>query len=479
VVAGAAAAVTAVSPTAWSCPFCTAQALTLGQEIGAADTALLARLVSGPKSTLVKPGTDQAGGEIEKSKFEVFQVLKGEKHLSGAKTVEAVYFGQAAAGSIFLLVGFDAPRLNWSSPIALTERSAKYVSEVLKLPEKGVDRIAFFQDYLEDKEDLLARDAYDEFARTPFSVVAELRPRMKHDRIVEWIKNPEVPTSRRRLYLTLLSVCGGKEDLPMLEGMLKASDRQSKAALDALVSCYMMLKGPEAMPLIDELFMNNPKADYADTYSAIMAIRFQGEEGKAVPRQRLLVSLRHVLKRPQLADMVIPDLARWEDWSVMDELVALFEKSDNDSSWVRVPIVNYFRACPKPEAQDCLKRLAKIDPDTVNRASTLFPFAGAQPAPPTADDKKARDAKKAEEPNKSSDGQRSKQEGAAAPPGSSSKASGEGESGRPGTKQPQGADFRAAPRAASAAALPPWLPIAAGGAFAALWLVRRRLAGKR
>ena len=32
-----------------------------------------------------------------------------------------------------------------------------------------------------------------------------------------------------------------------------------------------------------------------------------------------------MLDRPQLADLVIPDLARWEDWSVMDRLVELFK----------------------------------------------------------------------------------------------------------------------------------------------------------
>ena len=84
-----------------------------------------------------------------------------------------------------------------------------------------------------------------------------------------------------------------------------------------------------------------------------------------------------MLDRPQLADLVIPDLARWEDWSVMDRLVELFKNANDESSWVRVPVVNYLRACPLPKAKEQIDELAKIDPDTVKRANTFFPLAGA------------------------------------------------------------------------------------------------------
>jgi hypothetical protein len=81
-----------------------------------------------------------------------------------------------------------------------------------------------------------------------------------------------------------------------------------------------------------------------------------------------------------LADLVIPDLARWEDWSVMDRLVELFKTSDDESNWVRVPVVNYLRACPLPEAKTKLDELAKLDPETVKRANSFFPFAGTPAA---------------------------------------------------------------------------------------------------
>lgn len=65
----------------------------------------------------------------------------------------------------------------------------------------------------------------------------------------------------------------------------------------------------------------------------------------------------------------------------MDRLVRLFKDADEKTSWVRVPIINYLRACPKPEAKKYIEELKEVDPDAVKRASTFFPFGGSMGAP--------------------------------------------------------------------------------------------------
>jgi hypothetical protein len=86
-----------------------------------------------------------------------------------------------------------------------------------------------------------------------------------------------------------------------------------------------------------------------------------------------------MLERPELADLVIPDLAKWEDWAVMDRLFDLYKTANDKNSWVRVPVVNYLRACPLPKAKELLKECEKIDPAAVKRANAFFPGA---PTPP-------------------------------------------------------------------------------------------------
>ena len=68
-------------------------------------------------------------------------------------------------------MGIDPPTINWGTPIAISERGQAYVTKAMELPKDGADRLAFFQDYLEDSDEMLARDAYDEFAKTPYAGV--------------------------------------------------------------------------------------------------------------------------------------------------------------------------------------------------------------------------------------------------------------------------------------------------------------------
>ncbi len=371
------------APRLLACPFCSAVAQTFTEEIDSMDVAIVGRLVEVPPA---KESFD-AGDELPKAKFEVVEVLKGESHLVSTKPVEAVYFGSAPKGSLFLLMAVDPPNLAWSTPLALSPRAHKYLQQVVKLPrdyasstELYAQRLSFFMQHLEDEDDLLARDAYDEFARAPYAAVIALKEKMDREQLVEWIKDTDIPASRRRLYLTMLGVCGGKEDVPLLAEMLRSSDRKQKAGLDALIACYLTLQGAEGMPLIEELFLKNESADYADTYAAVMALRFHGTEADVIPKERVLEGFRLMLDRPKLADLVISDLARWEDWESMPKLVELFKNSDEKTSWVRVPVINYLRACPLPEAAERLKELEKIDPVAVRRATTFFPLGPQPPA---------------------------------------------------------------------------------------------------
>ena len=380
-VLGGAASWTVRAP---ACPFCAAVSLTFSEEIDSSQVAVVAELVSLPPREDGDAAAAANSLEVPKAKFKITRILKGRDALGDERTIDTIYFGDGAVGSKFLIMGIDPPMINWSTPIAITDRGEEYVAKAIELPKDGADRLAFFQDFLEDDDEMLARDAYDEFAKTPYAGVIALKDRMKHDQLVEWIKSPKIPVSRRRLYLTMLGVCGGEGDVPMFEELIQSKDRQTRGALDALVAAYLTLKGPDGMPLVEELFLKDKDAEYTDTYATIMALRFHGTEEKIIPRERLLEGIRLMLDRPQLADLVIPDLARWEDWSVIDRLVELFKTADDESSWVRVPVINYLRACPKPEAKTRLDELAKIDPETVKRANSFFPFAASGAAPVTS-----------------------------------------------------------------------------------------------
>ncbi|MCH8042144.1 MAG: hypothetical protein IID44_00365, partial [Planctomycetes bacterium] len=338
--------------TSVACPFCSATSLTFCEEIRASDLSVIARLVERPAPQAALSADVDV--EIVKAEFEVIEVLSGAKHLGKRKTIETTYFGRAKVGTKFLLMGIDPPTTFWSTPIAVTDRAVGYLRSAIKLPKEGSERLAFFLNHLEDKDEMLARDAYDEFAKAPYDVVQKLKSKMDHDKLLGWIKDVEVPASRRRLYLTMLGVCGSEKDIPLLEGIITAGDRQARAGFDALIGCYLTLKGESGLKLIEDRFLRsdtievvNPetgkteqqKVEYSDTYAAIQALRFHAQQGGVISKQRAVASLRLMLARTKLADLVIPDLARWGDWQSMPTLVKLFKEADPETTWVRTPVM--------------------------------------------------------------------------------------------------------------------------------------------
>ncbi len=379
ILSGALLTTAALLANAFACPFCAAVSQTFSQEIDSMDAAVIAKLVEAPEIT-----ADGAGVEAT---FEIVQILKGKEHLGDQKTIKSLYYGEGREGRQFLILGTEPESMMWSTPTLLTDRGVKYINNVIKLPETGNERYVFFQEHLEDKDEMLARDAYDEFANAPYSALHDLKPQMKHDQLVTWLKDPDIAANRRRLYFTMLGVCGTDADLPMLEKMLSSEERTDKSGLDAMIGCYLTLAGADGLPLIEKLYLANKEAEYADTYAAIMALRFHGTETDVIEKDRLLKSLHLMLDRPSLADLVIADFARWEDWSVMDKLVTLFKEADEETSWVRVPVIRYLMQCPEPEAKQHLVELEKIDPDAMKRAQTFFPFQ-SQAVPTRADGEK-------------------------------------------------------------------------------------------
>jgi hypothetical protein len=400
---------TAVGDKASGCPFCSAESQTLSEETKTADAVVLAKLVKeAPASAnAAEPNSGTA-------KFKIVEVIRSKDTLAADQEIDVVFFGDSDRNKVYLISGIGSGKIDWTTPLPLSPTAVEYTKKLGTVATSGADRLAFFQDYLENADPLLAQDAYDEFARAPYSELRDLKPRMQHDRIVKWVADPEVSPSRRRLYLTMLGVCGSKADLPLLEAMIVSDfdtmrpyleqcvrtglamggppclplwiesvnqeEKRKKLGLDALVACYLILRGPDGLGLIEERFLKNPHTEYTYIYSTIMALRFHGDENTGVvPRERLLASMRLLLANPDFADQVVLDLSRWEDWSVLDKLVAMFKESDK-ASYIRQPVVSYLTvASDQPgavgeRAKAALADLETFDPETVKQARSLMAF---------------------------------------------------------------------------------------------------------
>src|SRR3954465_15407165 len=392
-----------------ACPFCSVESQTLTEETRGADAVVLARLVkeAPPTANASDPNSGVAT-------FRIVEVLHGQELLKGAKEIGVVFFGDSNRDKTYLANGIGKDKVAWTTPLPLSPAAVEYVKKLPSVAPNGADRLVFFLDYLGHEDPLLSQDAYDEFARAPYAELRDLKPRMKHDKVVKWVTDAEVSPSRRRLYLTMLGICGSKADVPMLEPMIASDyeaarpalnalvsaaiiaggpigspiwlesiqqeERRKKLGLDALIACYLILRGPDGLELVENRFLKNPHAEYTHVYSAIMALRFHGDENTGIiPRDRLLASMRLLPNKQDFADQVVLDLSRWEDWSVLDRLVEMFKKSD-EKGYIRQPVISYLTvASDQPgdvgtRAKAAMAELEKLDPETVKTAKSLIAF---------------------------------------------------------------------------------------------------------
>lgn len=391
-----------------ACPYCDPGRATLAQTIEANDVAAIVELIQLPPDEGDDKFAPGLGEDLPKAKFRVLEVLKGAEHIKGVKTIDSVYFGDSPVGTQFLITGVDPKEITWTMPMALSKAGPEYIRDLMKLPKSGPERLTFFMNYLEDKDEILRTDAYDEFASASYDDLKALGPKMPREELLARIKNPEVTTSRRRLYLTMLGVCGKPEDIAYLESLLKSTDRKQREGLDAIIGCYLSLKGPAGLALIEELYLTNTD-NFPDTNSTLLALRI-AEESTILKKTDAAAAFRRLLDNPKLADLVIPDLARWEDWTAVDRLVELFVNADPKENWVRVPVLRYLQLCPLPEAKRQLARLEKIDPDSAKRAAAFSPLSGllskskAPAGSKSADDKQSKESDKKKESDKATAG---------------------------------------------------------------------------
>ncbi len=120
--------------------------------------------------------------------------------------------------------------------------------------------------------------------------------------------------------------------------------------VEAAIACYISLKGSAGLEEIRKKYFENRKANTSDVYLAILALRAHGQEIEQIPKAELAAALRPLLDHSEIADQVIPDLARWEDWTVLNPLVKIFKTTWSGCKCAfRSPVMSWHAHCQKPK----------------------------------------------------------------------------------------------------------------------------------
>ena len=306
----------AVSP-AMSCPFCSAPSLTLAEQISQADAVVLVQWVEGEKATEKTAG---------KTVYEIKQVTRNHKDsLKAGERITLPRYRASQVGDLFLLMGSKGVDVEWGSPLEVTETSFAYITQAPAPEVPTSKRLEYYVKFLEYSDQLMSNDAYGEFANAPYQDIVAVSEKLPREKVRQWIADPETPATRMGLYGLLIGLCGNDDDAALIEQKINEKTEDFRLGIDGLMSGYLMLKGAKGLDLIDETKLANRDIPFSETYSAMQALRFMWKyaDGR-IDKERLKESMRILLDRPELSDLVIADLARWKDWSVQDRLMTIY-----------------------------------------------------------------------------------------------------------------------------------------------------------
>lgn len=385
-----------------ACPFCSALAPTISDDLATSAAAVL---------TICESVRQDKDG-VHVHRMRVVEIIKGGPEL--AKTIIEVASidplrkielaeGELAEGELFWHVGYGEDSIQWAFPKPMSREATAYLRGLSDLPDRGtadrgMGRLAYFLRHLRHADDVIATDAYNEFADATLDEITALSDRLDRQWVISQIRDASVPVHRRRLCWTFLSQCGTAADASLFDEVLRTrrKDATFNPGMDAAIGCYLSLSGQSGLARIEKDYLANPNASYVDTFAAVGAIRVHGTELSVFPRERLADALRHVLNQPALADLVISDLARWKDWSAVDRVAELFLEATEETRFVKPAAVLYLKTCPRPAAAALLEKLRAVDAEAVQAAEASMQFYGglaAIPVPPADPDKASSGAK--------------------------------------------------------------------------------------
>jgi hypothetical protein len=374
----------ASSQVALSCPNCPAGLTSYADHIASSDAVILTEWSSAVEAT------DDASGSTT---VHVRQIVKGPTKRLSAKNIKLDRYRAGKKGDLYLVfgvIGEETSALVWNDVVEVNAASFQYILKAPAMELESSKRLSYFLNFLEFKDDLVANDAFAEFAGAEYKTLVDMAPQLPREKIRGWILDPETPAIRLGLYGTLLGLCGNRSDARVLETRIVKHEGVGAfpLGLEGVISGYLMIEGAAGLDLIDAKLLQNTETPFTEVFAAAQALRFMWIYSKKISHERLCKSMEGLLVRSEIADIVIADLARWKDWTAMDRVVKLYDQGEKPTLSTRRAVVRFLLICAKQpqgksqqaeivaeqinRAQAHLKKLRAADPEIVANAERFF-----------------------------------------------------------------------------------------------------------
>lgn len=358
----------------WACPFCGPPQSRLSERLVKNEVAVVAEWLECSPAKNVTDGSTQ---------FRVIERIHGpEGKLLFAKgdRIMLPREWRAKPGQHCMLFGRKEEELLWETPVPISHEAHQYVLKLPAFDEPVGQRLEYFFGHLESPDSLIAMDALAEFAVVPYADVAALAQKLSREKLRAWLSDEQTVPHRLGLYGMMLGLCGIAEDAALLRAKIEAPHPEYPFGLDGITFGYLLLTKADGLDVLDEIKLRPKETDRNELTAIMQALRVVWTDGgNRISRERLQQSMRLLLDHPDVANLAIVDLARWDDWSIQDRLMLLYGAKDFDDRHTRKAIVGYFFAATKAkstesklQARKNLDKLRERDPVMVKEVERHF-----------------------------------------------------------------------------------------------------------
>ncbi|MFO0978033.1 MAG: hypothetical protein U0996_16625 [Planctomycetaceae bacterium] len=289
-------------------------------------------------------GSEKAPASEEAAKPET----AGEK-IRSASLSRTVSGSPGKKASLMQKVSWEIPgAVVWADFEALSPSGAEYVQQLPSRDLPAPQRLAFFNDYLESSDPNIAVDAWAEFGGAAYADVKVVRHLFRPEKLRAWISDPLMSPERLGLYGLMLGLCGEPSDAEfLLQNQRNSNTGEFRFGGEGLMAGYLLLTGEEGLQHCREQALSASATDSL-RHAFIQSLQFfMSYEPDVLSRESICGSMREMLAVPSMRDIAITNLARWEDWSILPQLMTMYETEyANDAAGQRI-ILQYADACQK------------------------------------------------------------------------------------------------------------------------------------
>lgn len=375
-------------PTQVAAQYCLAQRETLLTEYGTdSDFLVVGQRIKGVRNLGERPGSTE---------FEIVEVIhqsQGEpdqqpvNRLEMGSRIKLASYVKGKAGDLFLVAGsLQDGKLVWNSIFPTTPAALKFRADAPKPNDPAAARLKYRFPFFESTDESIEYDVSYTFGEASLSELAEVAGNFPRLKLGELLTTTPNTSGRLGVYGLMLGLHGNADDADVLEAKILETGPEFRLGITGVMEGYLMLTGEKGLAVLEEKILNGKRIAFSEVYAVMQTIRFIWNlDDKRISPDRLRQSMRILLDRPQVTDLVIADLVRMKDWDVLDRVMKLYGEGEFDTPPVKRAIVRFLLAASKDDgakneaegatpiahvvkAQVHLKDLEERDPQIVKDA---------------------------------------------------------------------------------------------------------------